>query len=222
MKITFITLFPEYFESFKSHSIIKNALNKKLIQINCINPRDFAAKNQVDDYIYGGGSGMLLMIEPIVEALKSINSNKTKVILLGPKGQRYSQPKAKVLSKEKDIVFICGHYEGIDARIQHYIDEEISIGDFIITGGELASAVVADSIIRLIPGVIKAESHENESFENNTLECDHFTKPRTYDGHSVPKVLLNGNHKKIENWRKNSTINNTLKNLLEKGKNNGN
>ena len=222
MKITFITLFPEYFESFKSHSIIKNALNKKLIQINCINPRDFAAKNQVDDYIYGGGSGMLLMIEPIVEALKSINSNKTKVILLGPKGQRYSQPKAKVLSKEKDIVFICGHYEGIDARIQHYIDEEISIGDFIITGGELASAVVAYSIIRLIPGVIKAESHENESFENNTLECDHFTKPRTYDGHSVPKVLLNGNHKKIENWRKNSTINNTLKNLLEKGKNNGN
>jgi len=198
MKITFISLFPDYYKGFKEHSIIKNAIKKKSVIIEEINPRDFSEKNQVDDTMYGGGAGMLLMIEPIVKAINSVKQDNSYIVLMGPRGKSYKQAKAKKLSKIEHLILICGHYEGVDARIKYYIDEEISIGDFIITGGELASMVVADSIIRLLPGVIKEESYINESFtDKDILECDQYTKPLIFDGHEVPKVLVSGNHEKI-------------------------
>ncbi len=199
MKITFISIFPEYYESFKNHSIIKNALNKELVQIEQVNPRDFTEDGQIDDYIYGGGSGMLLMIEPIVKAINSVKTDDSYVALVGPRGNTLDQQKVRSMTTIKHLILICGHYEGIDSRIKHYIDEEISIGDYIITGGETASMIIADSIIRLLPGVIKEESHQDESFENDgLLEHDQFTKPLSYDGHNVPEVLTSGNHEDIK------------------------
>lgn len=219
MKITFITLFPEYIESFKNHSIIKNAISKNLIEIEQVNPRDFTEDGKVDDTLFGGGSGMLIKIEPIVKAIKSVRTDNSKVILLGPRGSVHDQESAISLSKEKHLILISGHYEGIDARIKHYIDYELSIGDFIVTGGELPSMVVADSVIRLIKGVIKEESHLNESFMNKKiLEWDNFTQPREFEGHKVPEVLLTGNHKLIDEWKKQNSIDNTVEKILKKGK----
>ena len=218
MKITFISLFPDYYKGFKEHSIIKNAINKNAVVIEEVNPRDFAENNQVDDKMYGGGSGMLMMIEPIVKAINSVKQTDSHIVLMGPRGKTYNQEKAKDLSKLNHIIFVCGHYEGIDARIKHYIDEEISIGNFIITGGEMSSMVVADAIIRLLPGVIKEESYTNESFsEENILEHDQFTKPLTYDGHTVPEVLVSGNHKNINKWKRQNSIDKTIEVELKKG-----
>lgn len=217
MKITFISLFPEYYESFKNHSIIKNALNKELVEIEQVNPRDFTEDGKVDDYIYGGGSGMLLMIEPIVKAIKSIKTDDSYVALVGPRGNALDQQKVRSMTTIKHLILICGHYEGIDSRIKNYIDEEISIGDYIITGGETASMIIADSIIRLLPGVIKEESHQDESFENDgLLEHDQFTKPLSYDGHNVPEVLTSGNHEDIKKWRKQSSIDRTIEIKINK------
>ncbi len=217
MKITFISIFPEYFEGFKDHSIIKRAIASKKIIIEVINPRDFADKGIVDDTVYGGGPGMLLLIEPLVKALEATKTKDSKVFLLGPRGTIHNQENAKALINFKHIIFICGHYEGVDARIKYYIDGEISIGEFIITGGEQAAMLVADSLIRLIPDVIKKESHENESFENNLIECDHFSKPANFAGHEVPEVLLSGNHQEINKWRKQNAIDNTIE-LIQKKK----
>jgi len=218
MRITFISLFPEYYNSFKEHSIIKNAINKGAVVLEQINPRDFSYKNQVDDKMYSGGSGMLMMIEPIVKAIKSVKQDNSHIILVGPRGKTLDQNKSKSLSKIEHIILICGHYEGIDARIKHYIDEEISIGKFIITGGETASMIIADSIIRLIPGVIKEESYTNESFsEEDILECDQYTKPLVYDGHKVPEVLVSGDHKNINKWKRQNSIDKTIEVELKKG-----
>ena len=211
MKISFITLFPEYFESFKNHSIIKRAILNEKITLEAIDIRDFAVKNEVDDYVYGGGPGMLLRIDPIVRALRSIKSESSYVIMTSPKGNIYNQKKARKFSNSiEHLIIICGHYEGIDSRIVNYIDEEISLGEFIITGGETVAMIIADSVIRLIPGVIKADSIESESFENFLLENDQFTKPQEFEGYKVPKVLLSGNHKEIELWRKNNSYENTI------------
>lgn len=215
MKITFVTLFPEYMKSFFSHSIIKKSINLNLVDVNFINPRDFSENNKIDDTVYGGGDGMLLMIEPLIKSLRSIKDENAKIILTSPQGQKFTQAKAKELSKDNHIVIISGNYEGIDSRIKNYIDEEISIGDFVLTGGELPSLIISDAIIRLIPGVIKKGSRDNESFENNLLEHDHFTKPRNFEGYQVPEVLLNGNHKEIEKWRKKNSIEKTINNLLK-------
>jgi tRNA (guanine37-N1)-methyltransferase len=198
MKITFITLFPNYIETLVTHSIIKRSIEKGLVEIDYVNPRDFTEDNKIDDTVYGGGDGMLLMIEPLVKAINSVRTENSKVYLMGPRGPRFNQDKAKELSKLDHIILIAGHYEGVDARIKHYIDGEISIGDFILTGGEMPSMMIADAVIRLIPGVIKEGSHQNESFENNLLEHDHFTKPVDFEGHKVPEVLLSGNHKEID------------------------
>jgi tRNA (guanine37-N1)-methyltransferase len=198
MKITFITIFPNYIEELVSHSIIKRSIEKGLVEIDYVNPRDFAEDNKIDDTVYGGGDGMLLMIEPMVKAIRSVKTENSKVYLMGPRGPRFNQDRAKELSKVEHLILISGHYEGVDSRIKHYIDGEISIGDFILTGGELPSMMVADAIIRLIPGVIKEGSHQNESFEDNLLEHDHFTKPVDFEGHKVPEVLLGGNHQEIE------------------------
>ncbi|NQX83215.1 MAG: tRNA (guanosine(37)-N1)-methyltransferase TrmD [Mycoplasmataceae bacterium] len=217
MKITFISLFPEYYKEFKSHSIIMNALSKNLIELETINLRDFSNNNQVDDTVYGGGPGMLLMIEPIVKAIKFSKTKDSHIVLVGPRGKTLNQNKVKSMINIKHLILICGHYEGIDSRIKYYIDEEISIGEYILTGGEIASMVIADSIIRLLPGIIKKESHQEESFENNgLLEYDQFTRPIEFDGHKVPKVLLNGNHKNIEKYRRQNSIDKTIEIEIEK------
>lgn len=221
MKITFISLFPKYYEGFIEHSIIKNAINKKIIEIEVISPRDFSKNNMVDDYIYGGGSGMLMMIEPIVEAIRSVKTTNSHVVLVGPRGKTLNQKIVREMSTNiEHLILICGHYEGVDARIKKYIDEEISIGDYILTGGETASMIIADSIIRLLPGVIKEESHQDESFENNgLLEHDQFTKPIDFEGNKVPEVLLNGNHQEILKYRRQSSIDRTIEVEILKNKN---
>ncbi|BDV02247.1 MAG: tRNA (guanine-N(1)-)-methyltransferase [Candidatus Hepatoplasma vulgare] len=219
MRITFISLFPEFFNEFLKHSIVKRALEKKEVSFDFINPRDFSLKGRADDTVYGGGSGMLLMIEPIVKAIESVKEKNSYVILLGPRGKIYNQKKVKNLKKYKHIILISGHYEGIDARIYDYIDEEISVGEYILTGGEIPSMIIADSIIRLLPNVIKKESHQNESFEKKMMESDHFTKPLTFRGKSVPEVLLSGNHKEIEKWREENSKKNTKKYLKERKEN---
>ncbi|MGL5732801.1 MAG: tRNA (guanosine(37)-N1)-methyltransferase TrmD [Metamycoplasmataceae bacterium] len=210
MKINFLTIFPKYYEAFKSESIVSKAIERKLIDIEIIDFRDFTndKHRKVDDEIYGGGPGMLLMVEPIDNALNSLKE-KGKVILLSPQGQRFTQKLAYDLSKEKTITFISGRYEGFDERVRSLIDCELSIGDYVLTGGELPSMVIADSIIRLIPDVIKESSHQNDSFQNNLLDFPQYTRPSEYKNMKVPEVLLSGNHKNIERWRKEKQIENT-------------
>ena len=203
MKIDILTLFPDMFEGFKKESIVKRAMEEKKVEINTVNFRDFSKNKhkKVDDTPYGGGSGMVLMCQPIFDAVESIKTDKSKVILLTPQGATYNQDKAYELSKEEHLIFICGHYEGFDERIRTICDEEISIGDYVLTGGEIPSMVLTDSIVRLIPGVIEEESHQKDSFNNNLLDYPTYTKPRNYKGMKVPEVLLSGDHKKIEKWR---------------------
>ena len=221
MKINFLTLFPNYYKPFQEESIIKNAIKKNLLKVDVIDFRKFAnnKNNKVDDVVYGGGKGMLLMVEPIDKALQK---TKGKKILLSPQGKLFSQEKALKFSQEKEITFVAGRYEGFDERVRNLVDEEISIGDYVLTGGELASMVIADSIVRLLPGVIKTESHENDSFQNNLLDYPQYTKPREYKNMKVPKVLLSGNHAKINKWRKEKQIQKTKlirPDLLKRGKN---
>lgn len=200
MKINFITLFPGFYEPFKNESITKRAIEKGLLDVNVIDFRKFADNkhNKVDDEVYGGGQGMLLKVEPIDKALET---TKGRRILLSPQGKPFTQAKALELSKEDEVTFVAGHYEGFDERVRSLVDEELSIGDYVLTGGELPSMVMADSIVRLIPGVIRESSHVNDSFQNNLLDHPQYTRPREYKGMKVPEVLLNGDHKKIEEWR---------------------
>ena len=223
MKINLLTIFPKYYDAFKSESIVAKAIQKKIIDINVIDFREFTLHKQkkVDDEIYGGGSGMLLMIEPIDRALASIKE-KTKIILLTPQGKPFNQKLANELAKEDSITLIAGRYEGFDERISNLVDEEISIGDYVLTGGELPSMIVADAIIRLVPNVIKKESFTNDSFQKNLLDYPQYTRPANYKGMKVPEVLLNGNHKEIEKWREDMAIKNTKKkrpDLLERTNN---
>jgi tRNA (guanine37-N1)-methyltransferase len=198
MKINFLTIFPKYYDAFKTESIVSKAIAKDLIDINIIDFREFTndKHRKVDDEIYGGGPGMLLMVEPIDNALNSLDE-KGKIILLSPQGQQFTQTMALELSKEKTLTFISGRYEGFDERVRSLIDCEISIGDYVLTGGELPSMVIADSVIRLIPEVIKESSHQNDSFQNNLLDFPQYTRPRDYKNMLVPEVLLSGNHKNI-------------------------
>lgn len=203
MRIDILTLFPKMFEGFLNESIIKRAIEKKAVEINLINFREFSKLNnsQVDDTPYGGGSGMVLMVEPIVDAIESVKTKNSKVILLTPQGSPYKQEKAQDLKEEKHLVFVCGHYEGFDERIRAFVDEEVSIGDYVLTGGEIPAMAICDSVIRLIDGVIKKESYEEESFANNLLDYPTYTKPREFRGMKVPEVLLSGDHEKIKEWR---------------------
>ncbi len=211
MKIDILTLFPTMFEGFVNESIIHRAILKKAVEIHTINFRDFSKLNnkQVDDTPYGGGGGMVLRPEPLIDAIEKVKTKNSKVILLCPQGIPFKQEKAKELSHEKHLVFVCGHYEGFDERIRTFVDEEISIGDYILTGGELPAMVICDSIIRLLPGVIKNNSHENESFNNHLLDYPTYTKPQEYKGLRVPDVLISGDHKKIAQWRKTEQIKKT-------------
>jgi len=212
MKFTAITLFPEMFESPMAHSMMWKAQDKNLITLNLINLRDFGLgpRKQVDDTPYGGGDGMLLKPEPMVTAIEhalsstSTKRDKIRVVLLSPQGARFKQLKARQLQQDcEEIILICGRYEGFDNRIRDYVDEQLSIGDFVLTGGELAALTVIDSVSRLIPGVLGGENSAiDESFtKDNTLEYPHYTKPYEFRGQKVPDVLLSGNHADINAWR---------------------
>ena len=211
MRIDILTLFKEQFNGFLETSIIKRAIDRKQVEINLVDIRDFVQNKhrQVDDTVYGGGSGMVIMVEPVVLAIESVKTKDSKVILLTPSGYIYNQDKAISLSKEKHLIIICGHYEGIDERIKHFIDMEISIGDFVLTGGEIPSMVLVDSITRLLDGVITKESLESESFNDNLLDYAVYTKPRNFRGYEVPEVLVSGNHELIRKYREEERIRRT-------------
>ena len=203
MKIDVLTLFPNMYDNFLTESIIKRAINDKKIEINIHNIRDYTTykNNQVDDYPFGGGSGMVLMCDPIFRAVESLKQDETIVIMMTPSGKLFKQNIAYSLSKNNHIIILCGHYEGFDERIKTIVDLELSIGDYVLTGGELPSMVVMDSIIRLVDGVINSNSLTNESFNNNLLDYPNYTKPVDYRGMKVPEVLLSGHHKNIEEYR---------------------
>ena len=203
MKIDILTLFPGMFDGFMSESIIKRAIEKGKVEINIIDIRDFTPykNNQVDDYQFGGGGGMIMMCEPVFNAVESIRTNDSHVIIMSPRGKTYNQSKAKELTNYKHLIIICGHYEGFDERIYSLADECISIGNFILTGGELPSMMISDSVIRLLDGVITDTSLEYESFNDNLLDYPVYTKPRDFRGMIVPEVLVSGDHKKINEYR---------------------
>ena len=211
MRIDILTLFPDMFNNFTTESIIKRAIENKHVEVNIIDFRKYSMEknNQVDDTPYGGGSGMVLMCDPIFRAIDDIKTKDSKVIMLTPDGKTYKQKMAYDLSKEKHLILLCGHYEGFDERIRSIVDMEISIGDYVLTGGEYAAMVVADSVIRLLDGVIDEESHLIDSFNDNLLDYETYTKPSEYRGMKVPEVLLSGNHQKIDEFRKNSRYNRT-------------
>ncbi|MFW6149793.1 MAG: tRNA (guanosine(37)-N1)-methyltransferase TrmD [Atribacterota bacterium] len=219
MEVTILTIFPEMFVSPFSESIIKRAQEKGLVNINILDIRDFTKDKHrsVDDYSYGGGPGMVLKPEPIIEAVERIRNEKkmglnSKIIISSAQGEKFNQKMAKRLSAHTNLFFICGRYEGIDERVSRLLKaEEVSIGDYVMTGGEIPVMVMVDVIIRMIPGVLgKEESMINDSFYDGLLDYPHFTRPEKYKGHEVPKVLLSGNHKKIEIWRKKQSLLETM------------
>ncbi|MCB4302738.1 tRNA (guanosine(37)-N1)-methyltransferase TrmD [Clostridioides difficile] len=214
MRFHIMTLFPEIFNSYMDESIMKRAVEKGIIEVHIYNIRDFSNNKhkKVDDYPFGGGAGMVMTPQPIYDTYKHIitthNISNPSVIYLTPKGKVYNQSIAKQMSLKEDIILLCGHYEGIDERIIDLIvTDEISIGDYVLTGGELPALIMIDSISRLIPGVLnQEESFEEESFKDNLLEYPHYTRPRDFEGLKVPEVLLSGNHKKIDEWRREESI----------------
>ena len=221
MKIDILTLFPSMFEGFVNESIIKRARDNKFVEINIHNIRDYSKDKhkKVDDYAFGGGCGMVLMPQPIFDAIDELKTDNSKVILLTPQGYKYDQKMAYNLSKEKHLILICGHYEGFDERIRTLADIEISIGDYVLTGGEIPCMAITDSVVRLLDGVIKEESHKLDSFNNNLLDYPVYTKPVEYRGMKVPDVLLSGHHANIEKYRLEEQIKRTQErrpDLLEK------
>lgn len=225
MKITVLTLFPEMFEGPMNASILKKAREKDLIAFETVNFRDYAHSKHknVDDIPYGGGAGMVLKPEPIFEALEDVrrlpSMNQAKVLLMSPQGQPFNQAKAQALAQEEALIFLCGHYEGFDERIRTIVDVELSIGDYVLTGGELPAMVVIDAVCRLLPGVLgEKDSHVRDSFSDGLLEHPHYTRPREYRGMTVPEVLLNGHHAQIDRWRRKESLRRTWhrrKGLLE-------
>ena len=205
MRIDILTLFPKMFEGFLSESIIKRAIDKKLVTINIIDFRKYSKlkHNQVDDTPYGGGAGMVLMCEPIVSAIEDIKTSDSLVILTTPQGKKYDEGMALKLKDYKHLIIVCGHYEGYDERIRNFVDLEISIGDFVLTGGEVPAMAITDSVVRLIDGVIKQESFIDDSYTNSLLDYPTYTKPVDFRGLKVPDVLLSGNHQKIAEYRQN-------------------
>lgn len=208
MRITILTLFPSIFDGFKENSIIKRAIGKGIVEVNIVNIRDYTSDKygRVDTPPIGGGAGLIMKCQPIVDALKNVAKRESFKILLSPKGKQYSQQIAINLSQKEDIVLICGHYEGIDERVNDYVDELISIGDYVLTGGELGAMVIADSIIRLQKGAITDVSLDEESFSDDLLEYPQYTEPREFDGKKVPDILYSGNHQAIEKYRRKQSL----------------
>lgn len=220
MTFHIITLFPEFFSSVLRSSIIRRAIDKKIVKIHFVNPRDFASDHHksVDDKPYGGGQGMVIKVDILVSAIESVKP-KPYIILLSASGKKYTQNYAAKLAKLPNIALVCGHYEGVDARVEKFVDGVVSIGDFVMTGGEIAAAAIIDSVTRLIPGVIRAESLQLESFSpttqlpnyptTNLLEYPQYTRPEVFRGLKVPQVLLRGNHQGIEKWRQKEALKRT-------------
>jgi len=217
MRIDIITLHPALLESPFQHSIVKRAIEKRLVEVNFINLRDYGIGNykQVDDAPFGGGAGMVMSIEPIAKCIEELKSKRTydEIIYLTPDGELFNQESANTFSMAKNIILLCGHYKGVDERVRElFITKEISIGDYVLSGGELPAAILCDSIIRLLPGVISDETSAlSDSFQDNLLAPPVYTRPADYKGHKVPNVLLSGNPKDIENWRLNEAYEKTKK-----------
>ena len=221
MKIDILTLFPEQYQDFLGTSIIKRALQNNLVEINVHNIRDYSKDphKKVDDYGYGGGQGMVLMPQPIFDAVDDLKKEESKILLMTPQGKQYTQKQAYELSTDKHLIIICGHYEGFDERIRTLADLELSIGDYVLTGGELPSMVITDSIVRLLDGVINEASHQEDSFNDGLLDYPVYTKPVEYRGLKVPDVLLSGHHENIKKWRQEQQLERTKQrrpDLLEK------
>ena len=211
MRIDILTLFPSMFDGILNESILKRAINNKLLEVNIVDFRKYSKDPhmKVDDTPFGGGAGMVLMCQPIFDCVNDLKTNDCKVIMMTPDGIKYDEKVAFNLSHEKHLIIICGHYEGFDERIRSICDMEISIGDYVLTGGEIPSMVILDSVSRLVDGVINKDSYENDSFNNNLLDYPTYTKPREYLGMRVPDVLLSGDHKKIDEYRLNEQIKKT-------------
>lgn len=223
MKITILTIFPEMFNDFLNTSIIKKARLKNLVEINIVDFRSFSnfPSKRVDDYPYGGGAGMILMCQPILDALKSVKNDKSYVVITTPIGSKFDQQMAYKLLEKEEIVIICGHYEGFDARIYDFVDQHISIGDYILTGGELPAMIITDAITRLVEDTISEDSIIEESFEDGLLEYPQYTRPEVYKGLQVPEVLLSGHHENIRLYRLKESLRTTYlnrKDLLKKRK----
>ncbi|GFH43154.1 tRNA (guanine-N(1)-)-methyltransferase [Lactococcus hodotermopsidis] len=221
MRLDILTLFPEMFSSLE-HSIVGRAQNSGKINVNFHNFRDFATNSQkhVDDMPYGGGQGMLLMPQPIFDTLASFPHEKARVLMMDPAGRRFDQKFAEELAKEEQLVFLCGHYEGFDERIKTLVTDEVSLGDYVLTGGEVAACVMIDATVRLIPDVLgKKASHEDDSFSSGLLEYPQYTRPEEFRGLKVPEVLMSGHHENIRKWRLSESLRKTLRlrpDLLEK------
>ena len=221
MKIDILTLFPEQYQDFLGTSIIKRAIQNNLVEINVHNIRDYSKDphKKVDDYGYGGGQGMVLMPQPIFDAVDDLKKEESKILLMTPQGKQYTQKQAYDLAQYKHLIIICGHYEGFDERIRTLADLELSIGDYVLTGGELPSMVITDSIVRLLDGVINEASHQEDSFNDGLLDYPVYTKPVEYRGLKVPDVLLSGHHENIKKWRQEQQLERTKQrrpDLLEK------
>ena len=213
MKFDVLTLFPEMFEPLKQ-SIIGKAVEKKLIDIHLVNIRDFSKDKhkKVDDTPYGGGAGMVMKPDVVYEAYQSVKQDQAKVIYMSPQGKKLNQQMVEKLSKESHLIILCGHYEGIDQRVlDEIVEEEISIGDYVLTGGEIPTMVLIDSVSRYVEGVIKQDSIQEESFSNGFLEYPQYTRPEIFQGKAVPKILLSGHHENIEKWRKERSLEITQK-----------
>ena len=209
MRFDILTLFPNIINAYINESIIKRAINSGKILVNVVNIRDYTLlKNgQVDDTPYGGGSGMVLMCEPVIRAIEAVKTDEAKVYLLTPQGKTFNDELASSIKEETNhLILVCGHYEGFDERILNFVDGEISIGDFVLTGGELPALVILDAMARFIQGVIDDDSFKNDSFKDNLLDYPSYTKPREFRGLKVPEVLLSGDHKRIEEYRKSERI----------------
>lgn len=225
MKFDVLTLFPEMFETMKQ-SIFGKAMEKGIVTMNTVNIRDFSKDKhkKVDDTPYGGGAGMVMMPDVVYSAYKSIEAKDAKVIYMSPQGKTLSQKKIEELAKQDHLIILCGHYEGIDQRVlDKIVDEEISIGDYVLTGGEIPAMVLMDSVSRYVEGVLKQDSIKEESFTNGLLEYPQYTRPETFEGQKVPEILLTGHHENIEKWRKEQSLKITKQkrpDLLEKQANN--
>ena len=210
LRVDVLTIFPKMFDAVLGESIIKRARKKGVIKINVVDLRDFSKDKhrKVDDKPFGGGPGMVMNAGPFFEDVNHIKKPKTKVILLGPKGRTFDHKLAKRLSKYRHMILLCGHYEGVDERVREYLaDEEVSIGDFVLTGGELAAMTIIDAVVRLLPGSLgNKDSSRDESFSKGLLEYPQYTRPANYKGMNVPEILLSGDHKKISQWRKNQSL----------------
>jgi len=214
MKITILSLFPDYFRGPFDESILKRAKERGIVEIEQVNIRDFADNRhgQVDDRPYGGGPGMVLMAGPVTRAIRSVKTEKSHVVYLSPQGSKLNAKKSRELAGCEHLILLCGHYEGVDERaLELEVDEEISIGDYVLTNGGAAAIVVVDTVVRFIPGVIgHADAADEDSFENGTFDCPHYTRPEEFEGKRVPDVLLSGHHKKIKEWRDGVSLQKTL------------